>query len=57
VEIVANLLPDLVMRNQSVAALEKRKKDLVVIQLQEFKELVEDVRVAEEVGSVVGTVE
>jgi hypothetical protein len=45
------------VRNQSVTALKKRKVDLVFVEFEEFEELVEDVAVREEVGSVVGTVE
>ena len=44
------------MRNQPVARLQQRKEHLVFIQLQELKELVKDVRIAQEVRAVVRTV-
>jgi hypothetical protein len=47
----------MIVCDQSITALEEWEKDLVLIQLQKLEELVEDVGVAEEVGSVVGTVE
>jgi hypothetical protein len=56
-QVVTNLLPDLIVRNQSVTALKQRKVDLVLVEFEELEELVEDVAVAEEVGSVIGTVE
>jgi hypothetical protein len=45
------------VRNQSVTTLEEREVNLVFVQFEKLEELVEDVGVAEEVGSVVGTVE
>lgn len=56
-QILANLLPDEIVGDQAIATLEQWKKDFVLVQLEEFKELVEDVGITQEVGAVVGTVE
>ena len=56
-QIRANLRPDLVMRNQSVPRLEQGEIYLELIQLQQLKELVENVGVTQKVRSVVRAVQ
>jgi hypothetical protein len=56
-QVITNLFPDGVVGDQSVTTLEKWEKDLVLVKLEEFEELVEDVGIGEKVGSVVGTIQ
>ena len=42
------------MRDQPIAGLEQPKVDLVLIQLQKLKELVQDVGLGQEVGTIIG---
>ncbi len=57
IEVLANLLPDDVVCNQAIAGLQEWKKCFVFVEFEEFKELVEDVGITQEVCAVVGTVE
>ena len=45
------------MRNQTVTGFQQWKEHLVLVQIQQLKELVQDVRVRQEVRAVVGTVQ
>ena len=45
------------MSYQAVTRLQQRKEDLIFIQVQQLKELVENVGIRKEVRSVVGTIQ
>jgi hypothetical protein len=57
VKVRTDLLPYGVVRDQPIPGLQQRKEHLILIQVQQLKELVQNIRVAQEVRAVVGTVQ
>jgi len=57
IQVIANLFPDVVVGDETITTLQQRKEGLVLIQFQKLKELVQNVRIAQEICTVVGTVE
>lgn len=45
------------MRNQPIPTLEQREEHFVFIEFEEFKEFVENVGIAQEIGAVIGTIQ
>ena len=56
-QVGTDLLPYGVVCNQAVPGLQQGKEHLVLIQIQQLKELVQNIRVAQEVRAIVGTVQ